>query len=119
MIKPTTSLAHFFKMQSVRWAVVGFILTALFAVPCLLYSAKRAAEAQLFVTTKATARAFRSMILEDDNVRDAEIKMRSSLDLKSDESAVIRSPDLKAIYPMENTDNTPKCRTPGGFCWAD
>jgi hypothetical protein len=51
-------------------------------------------------------------MLLDDNIRDAEFQMRNALDLKPDESVVIRSPDLKAVYPINKSDDRSKCAKP-------
>jgi signal transduction histidine kinase len=113
-----TSLNTFFKQQAIRWAVVGFLVTLIFAIPCIMYSAKLASERQVLMMAKSAARAFRPMIIEEGNIRDAELKMQKALDLKPSESVVIRDPDLKAIYPLDERDNTPNCKGLNQFCWS-
>jgi hypothetical protein len=71
MNNTTTSLTGFFKTQAIRWAAVGFLLTLLFAVPCILYSAKLSSERQLLISAKTTARAFRT-----ENEKSSGIKTR-------------------------------------------
>jgi hypothetical protein len=113
---PPISLERSFRRQAIRWALAGFVVTLLLAVPCILYSAKIASERQLLVTAKSAARAFRPMILQDD-IRDAEFQMRKALELKSDESAIIRDPNLKAIYPLGEGDKIVRCHAPKSYCW--
>lgn len=115
--KPVTSLQHYFRRQAIRWASIGFLLTALFAIPCVLYSAKVSSERQLLVAAKSAARAFRPMILQE-NIRDAQFQMRKALDLKPGESAIVRSPDLTPIYPIEESDKTSHCAQSGKSCWG-
>src|SRR5271166_5483162 len=98
----STSLQAHFKRQAVRWSLMGFAVTALLAVPCLIYSEKVASERQLLTVARAGATAYRPMILEG-NTRDAEIQMRSALELKDGESAVIRDAKLAAIYALDPT----------------
>lgn len=111
------SLERYFRRQATRWALIGFIVTLFLAVPCVLYSAKLASERQLLVAAKSAARAFRPMILQD-NIRDAEFQMRKALELKADESAVVRDPNLNAIYPLNDSDKVARCHRPDSYCWA-
>ncbi len=111
------SFESYFRLQAVRWALIGLLITLLLAIPCALYSAKIASERQLHVTAKSAARAFRPMILQD-NIRDAQYQMRKALDLKPEESAVVRAPDLSAIYPLAANDNTPRCQMADRYCWS-
>jgi signal transduction histidine kinase len=114
--RPPISLKRSFRRQAIRWALAGFVVTLFLAIPCVLYSAKVASERQLLVTAKSAARAFRPMILQDD-IRDAEFQMRKALDLKTDESAIVRDPDLTAIYPLGESDKAVRCRAPNSYCW--
>lgn len=111
------SLQRYFRRQAIRWASIGFLLTSLFAIPCVLYSAKVSSERQLLVAAKSAARAFRPMILQE-NIRDAQFQMRKALDLKPGESAIVRSPDLAPIYPIQESDKTPRCSQSGQSCWG-
>lgn len=113
-----TSLRCFFRRQAMRWAGVGFVFTLLFAIPCLLYSEKIAAERQLLSTARATVRVFRPMILQG-NTRDAELQMQKTLDLAPGESAVIYDADLSVIYALKEADKIPGCSKPKTFCWGD
>ena len=111
------SLERTFRRQAARWALAGFIVTLMLAIPCVIYSAKIASERQLLVTAKSAARAFRPMIIQD-YIRDAELQMRKALELKADESAIVRDADLKAIYPLSDSDKAARCRSPNSYCWA-
>jgi len=79
------SLEQFFRRQSLRWAWIGLLLTLLVALPCILYSAKRASERQVTVVAQAAARVFRPMILEG-NIRDAQFRMVEALSLQTGET---------------------------------
>ena len=57
------------------------------------------------------------MIVQD-YARDAEFQMRKALELKSDESAIIRDSDLNAIYPIQEEDKIPRCPKPNTYCWS-
>jgi len=114
---PAIKLEKYFHRQVVRWAVAGFMLTLIVSLVCILYSAKTTSERQLLTLVKAAASAFRPLIM-DDNVRDAEFKMRTALGLKTGESGVVRSPDLKAIYPLQDSDNEVNCKIPMQVCWT-
>jgi signal transduction histidine kinase len=111
------SLQRYFSYQAIRWSCAGFFLTVLFAIPCILYSEKLATERQLFISAKSAARAFRPMILQE-NIRDAQFQMRKALDLKKGESAIVRTPDLSPIYPLEENDRNPKCTQSAHTCWS-
>ncbi len=114
----TKSLESFFRSQAIRWAISGFILTLLFSLPMLFYTVKMASEKQLLGTARAAARAFRPMILEN-QIRDAEVQIRKALDLQAGESVVILDAQLNAIYPLQDQDKIPYCRTPLHFCWKN
>ena len=107
----STSLRAYFHRQSVKWSLIGLGLVVIVAIPCLFYAQKAASERELMVLVKSVARAFRPMILED-NIRDAEFQMRRVLDLKDDESIVVRDPDFRVPYPINKTDVIAKCTTP-------
>lgn len=111
------SLEGYFRRQSVRWGLIGLGLTLLFAVPCVLYSAKIASERQVLYTARSAIRAFRPMILQE-QIRDVELQMRKALDLEVDESATIFDRDFKAIYPLKEENKVPVCNSPGQFCWG-
>ncbi len=111
------TLKCYFQRQAVRWAFIGLALTLVFSVPCILFSAKITAEKQILSTAKATVRAYRPMILDDD-IRDVEFQMHNSLELDTQEAAIIRDPDLNAIYPLKEDDKNARCRTPNTFCWG-
>jgi signal transduction histidine kinase len=115
--RPTIKLEKHFYRQVVRWALAGFALTLAISILCILYSAKTTSERQLLTLANAATHAFRPQILED-NVREAEFQMRSALGLKPGESSIVRSPDLKAIYPLQDSDNESNCKTPMQFCWT-
>lgn len=100
-----------------RWALIGLGLTILIGIPFSLYSAKVAAERQLFILAKTTARVFRPAILEG-NIRDAQFQMQATLDLKKDESAIVRDPDLNAIYPLDEESTKSRCTRPSAMCWS-
>lgn len=116
-VRRPISLERYFRGQAARWALLGFIVTLFLAIPCVLYSAKLASERQLLVAAKSAARAFRPMILQD-YARDAEFQMRKALELKADESAIIRDRDLAAVYPIEDSDKVARCSRPNTYCWA-
>jgi signal transduction histidine kinase len=111
-----TSLEGYLRYQSIRWAIVGFLVTLSLAVPCVLYSTKMASERQLLVAARSAARAFRPMLLQD-HVRDAQFQMRNALELQMGESVVVRDTALNAIYPLEDKDKSARCRSPGSSCW--
>lgn len=110
------SLERFLKRQSMRWAWIGLLMTVLVAVPCALYTAKLASERQARVIAKAAMRAFRPMILAE-NIRDAELQMSKALALREGESALVRDPQLNAIYPFREQDKTPVCNLSNLLCW--
>jgi len=115
--RPAIKLERYFYGQVIRWALAGFALTLVISLMCVLYSAKTTSERHLLTLANAAASAFRTQILAD-NVRDAEFKMRTALALKPGEAGVVRTPDLKAIYPLQASDNEVHCRTPMQFCWT-
>ncbi|MGK5085378.1 HAMP domain-containing sensor histidine kinase [Bdellovibrionota bacterium FG-1] len=112
------SLQGYFRKQAVQWAVIGFALTVVLALPCFLYTAKVASERQLMTVARSAARAFRPMFIEGSDVRSAELQMRRALDLQNGESAVVRDPSLQAIYPLTEADKTIHCGEPGRNCWS-
>ena len=99
MNKPTQthSLEGFFRRQTLRWAVLGFAISVCIAIPCILYSAKIAAERQAISIAQATAVVFRSEFIQN-NIRDAEIQMRKSLELTDDDNAIFYAPNLIATW---------------------
>ncbi len=111
------TLECYFRRKAIRWALIGLGLTLIFAVPCILFSAKVSSERQILSTAKSTVRAFRPMILEED-IRDVEFQMRNALDLKPLESATIYDTNLNAIYPLKTEEQTARCRIPNTFCWS-
>ena len=115
--KPPISLKRFFRKKAVRWALLGFIGTLCFAIPCVLYSAKITSERHLLSTAKATVRAYRPLILQED-IRHVQFQMNQSLELKGGESAIIFDEELEAIYPINDADKTPPCRDPKKYCWG-
>jgi signal transduction histidine kinase len=112
------SLQGFFRRQAVKWAVIGFALTALLALPCFLYAAKAASERQLMTVARSAARAFRPMLIEGNDVRNAEFQMQRALDLHEGESAVVRDPSLQAVYSLSEADKVAHCREPARYCWS-
>ncbi len=111
------SLECYFRKQATRWALIGFALTLVFSIPCILFSAKVASERQLRSTAKSTVRVFREMILQE-NIREAEFQMQNSLDLGPLESATVFDPDLNAIYPLKETNKSSHCESSEMVCWS-
>ena len=111
------SLRMRFCLEAAGWSVLGLLVTLIIAAPCIWYASKLGSERQALVLAKSASRAFRGMILQD-HVRDAQFQMRSALDLKPGESAVVYDGELKAIYPIDSTDSTPVCKTPLTSCWG-
>lgn len=106
----------FFRQQTMKWSVIGFILTALLAFGCLLYTAKSASEAHVASLARSTALGFRHFIL-DGHIREAQEQIKESLGLKSNEVAVVLDSQLKPIYAPVGQSYQSKCSPEKKFCW--
>jgi signal transduction histidine kinase len=111
------SLDKYLKQQIFRWSLLGLALSTVISIPALIYSEILSAERQISILAKSAVRSFRPQILSD-NIRYVEFQLKNALDLKPGESAVIRGPDLKPIYQLDNHDFAPKCTKPKVACWS-
>jgi signal transduction histidine kinase len=111
------SLHQFFRLQAIKWSVVGLILTLLFAGAGIFFISKIASEKQIALTAQSTAKAFRTFIV-DGHTRDAQLQIKEALHLGGDEYVAMRDPTLKLIYQFEGAPPETKCTTPLHFCWS-
>lgn len=66
---------------------------------------------------RSAAEAFRSLIIEENNIRSAQYLMRGALALSSHESALVLDPTLKALYTMPDGE-AGSCTPAERFCWG-
>lgn len=117
-MKETTgpSLKLTFRKFSIKWALVGFVLTLALTLPCFFYFSKRAAENRIAILAESVTRAFRPQILEG-NLRDSQFQMRRVLNLQQGEHLVIRNPNFRVIYAPEPYEYPPACLQPQKACF--
>lgn len=110
------SLKRLVQRLSIRWTLIGFMLTLLLSLFFLMHSVKSASERQLSMTANAAARAFRPMILQGD-IRSAQYQLKQALALKNGEWAVVRDLKKTAIYPLVDIEKEARCSEPLKPCW--
>lgn len=115
--KSKMSLQDFFKYESARWTIFGFIFVIFLTIPTVLYFAKIESERHLLLVARSVSHVYRPMILQDD-IRDAEFQIQDILSLKNTESVVIRDASFKAIYPLKDKDKVSRCGVSKEVCWG-
>jgi len=111
------SLRSRFRRLSIRWSLIGLVLTILVIVPTGFFVIRHTSNRQVEVMATALGRAFRPMILQD-QARDAQLQMDDVAKLKAGESVTILDKNFKPVYLEKLGDEAPAhCKVAGVPCW--
>lgn len=114
--RQTPSLRKRFQRLSIRWSLIGLVLTVAVVFPSVVLIVKHAAERQVEVMATALSQSFRPMILQQ-QIREANLQMKDVVKLKSGESVTVLDDRFQPIFQDKENDET-YCKTPNVACWS-